>query len=132
MSVPGDCKRKVPHVGRSQYGTAHRPKRWHALGGRAGNMGFILLKPWRRESGVSELLTQNRELLKQMQAEPAAVRWPSPHLSSRCPPLAASCRSSTIAAGVIIRVDWCCFRERSCLSPVTRNSAWLASASASR
>src|ERR1035438_6302259 len=37
-----------------------------------------------------------------------------------------------MAAGVIILVDLCCFRERSSLSPVTRKSAWLASASASR
>jgi hypothetical protein len=29
-------------------------------------------------------------------------------------------------------VDLWCFRKRSSLSPVTRNSAWLASASASR
>jgi|SRR5271169_2155959 len=50
----------------------------------------------------------------------------------RCSPLSASFRSSIIAVGVIIRVDLCCFRERSSLSPVTRNSAWLASASASR
>jgi hypothetical protein len=47
-------------------------------------------------------------------------------------PLSAFFRISIMAAGVIIRVDLCCFRERSSLSPVTRNSAWLASASASR
>src|ERR1039457_650632 len=41
-------------------------------------------------------------------------------------------RSTSIAAGVTIRVDLWCFRERSSLSPVTRNSASPASASASR
>ena len=41
-------------------------------------------------------------------------------------------RISIMAAGVIIRVDLCCLRERSSSSPVTRNSAWLASASVSR
>ena len=38
-------------------------------------------------------------------------------------PLSAFFRISSMAAGVIIRVDLCCSKQRSPLSPVTRNSA---------
>jgi len=38
-------------------------------------------------------------------------------------PLSAFFRISIMAAGVIIRMDLCCSKLRSPLSPVTRNSA---------
>ena len=44
------------------------PKGWRGRGGRAGNMGFILPRPEPEQKRVRELLTQSRELLKQMQA----------------------------------------------------------------
>ena len=66
-----------------------------------------------------------RILHNQTHSQPAAKQY---YL-----PLSASFEELPImAAGVIIRVDLCRCRARSCLSPVTRNPAGPASASASK
>ena len=67
MSVPGNAKWKMPYARGCQYRTAHRRG--------AGAVAACPLETWAlfcrglaEQKRVRELLTQSRELLKQMQA----------------------------------------------------------------
>jgi hypothetical protein len=66
VSVPGNGKRKVPYARGVPVPGSGPPKGWRGRTVHAGNMGFIL--PRSAQKRARELLTQSRELLKQMQA----------------------------------------------------------------
>ena len=67
MSVPGNGKWKVPDARRSQYGSEHR-RRAGAVAAGALEAQLYSAAALAERKRVRELLTQSRELLKQMQA----------------------------------------------------------------
>jgi len=67
VSVPGDGKWKMPHARRCQYRTAHR-RRAGAVRRAPWKHGLYSAEAVAEQKRTRELLSQSRELLKQMLA----------------------------------------------------------------
>jgi len=86
----------------------------------SADTGFLRVPPW------------SKVLVRYLQVALTELDMRSLNTFHSSRSFSAPFSSPIIAAGEIIRVDLCRFRDRSSLSPVTKNSAPLASASARR